>query len=391
MRDQFTEIADDGQLLARVTGHNGDEAFAALVLRHRDFVHRVCRRVLGNAEDAEDATQQVFIVLAERAGMLSGRTSIAGWLYRTAWQVSLRTRRGALTRQNHERSAARREGYIPPLVAQEADSLARLHEVVGQLPEAYQEAVVLHYFGGYTVAEAAARLKCPPGTVASRISRGLQLIRAKLGDRGLVITAAALKALLLAEAFHARAAMAGGVPLARAAALRFAPRWRVPGRVFRTGAIGGSTLLGISIFGTRLSGGSVIGAAGVPALKPLLPWFLPRFSLNIFAGLPTGVKAAAGVAIASLLGTTCFATVIAIAAANSTTVTAQKSQSDSDQSQAPTKKVSRPVDPSADKAASYVSAGPTTGVPEPSSLTVLLIGGVASLSRRRITRHPARM
>jgi RNA polymerase sigma factor (sigma-70 family) len=402
MADEINEVTDDQTLLARLTGHDrgdshwsdsrgGDEAFASLVLRHRDFVHRVCRRVLGNAEAAEDATQQVFIILARRARTLAGRTSIAGWLYRTAWQVSLRTRRGVLTRLNHERAAARQEGYYPPAFVPEADSVEMLHDVVGHLPDAYREVIVLHYFGGCTVAEAAARLKIPAGTVASRISRGLRLIRTKLGDRGLIITAVALKAVLLAEGFHAKAAMAGGAPLAQAA-VRAALRWRVPARGFRTGVAGGSAVLGMSLFGVRLSAGSSVSEPVAAALKSAFQLLGSKFNPNVFGSLPTGVKAAAGLAIASLLGTTCYATVVVagkmIAGETPTSATARKSP---EVVQIPVKEAKvQSGDSPGDGAVSFALHGASTGVPEPAGATVLATTAAASVSRRKRPRRHSR-
>jgi RNA polymerase sigma factor (sigma-70 family) len=225
MQTDTGSFRDDGQLIRDALSNGSDRAFEQLMARHRDFVYGVCRRITCGGAEADDAVQQVFLTLSQKLPELAARASIAGWLYHTAWQVSARTRRAAVTRRTHEQLAAKKEAVTRSARALEPDTAEQLLGVVNQLPDEYQEAIVLHYFNGYTVAETASRMRCPTGTVASRISRGLKLIRERMTDRGLVLTAVGIKLALLAERNLAKAAGPGGAPPATPVRPGLRPRW----------------------------------------------------------------------------------------------------------------------------------------------------------------------
>src|SRR3954470_5966494 len=95
----------DGQLLARLVAGRARAASAQVARRHGPMVSRICARLCRTGPDAEDAAQAVFLILACKAAELHGRTSLAGWLHRTAAHTALRQRRGMLTRRRHERLA----------------------------------------------------------------------------------------------------------------------------------------------------------------------------------------------------------------------------------------------------------------------------------------------
>ena len=153
------------------------------------MVLRVCRQVLAGSQEADDASQQVFVALSMKAAALCDRESIASWLYRVAWNISDKTRRARYIRKTHELSAAAEGLRDDPVDRPEPDTLHILQEALADIPEIYHEAIVLHYFCGYTVAESAARLRCPAGTFAARVSRGLNRLRSRLSDRGLILSA----------------------------------------------------------------------------------------------------------------------------------------------------------------------------------------------------------
>src|SRR4051812_47678847 len=100
----MNEMQTDGQLLQRYASTGDQGAFSEVVRRHQQLVFRVCRRVTGSNADAEDALQQVFVLLSEKAAALAFRISVAGWLYRTAWQMSFRYVRATKLRHRHEQS-----------------------------------------------------------------------------------------------------------------------------------------------------------------------------------------------------------------------------------------------------------------------------------------------
>ncbi|WP_422931971.1 sigma-70 family RNA polymerase sigma factor [Singulisphaera sp. PoT] len=196
----------DTQLLDRFLSGRDDAseaAFEELVSRHGPMVLRVCRNVLGDPHDAEDAFQAVFLVLASRAGSIRRRGSIANWLFGVAHRVALRARRGAARRRRLGREIAGRtpEGspQEPDEEAPEAQAL-HLHEEIDGLPERLRDPVVLCYFQGLTYAAAADRLGVTEVAVRGRLARARERLRQSLTRRGVTIPAGLLVAGAAGEA-----------------------------------------------------------------------------------------------------------------------------------------------------------------------------------------------
>jgi RNA polymerase sigma factor (sigma-70 family) len=215
----------DGALLERFAGRTGEAAelaFAALVERHGPMVLRVCRRVLADPHDAEDAFQAVFLVLARRAGAVRKRESLASWLHGVALRVAGTARAGKARRAGHERRAAARAETAVLSEGPADDIGAVLHEEIARMPDRYRAPVVLCYLEGRTYDEASRVLGCPVGTVKSRLATARATLRARLTRRGLAPAAGAITGLLAADG--ATAAIPGRVAesLARLA-IRGAP------------------------------------------------------------------------------------------------------------------------------------------------------------------------
>ena len=180
----------DEHLLDRFArgGPAGEDAFEALVARHGPMVLRVCRATLGRSDDAQDAFQATFLVLARRAHAIRQRASIGGWLFGVATRVSARARVDAARRRSLERRAAALAETLQP--APEFDDLTpAIRQEVARLPAKYREAVVLCYLQGLTCTAAADRIGCPVGTVKIRLSRARDLLRTRLTRRGLALPA----------------------------------------------------------------------------------------------------------------------------------------------------------------------------------------------------------
>ena len=177
----------DGQLLERFTERGGETAelaFAALVDRHGPMVLRVCRSVLRDPHEAEDAFQATFLVLMRRSGSLWVRDSLGPWLHQVAYRVASCAHSAAIRRRRHERRAAELVG--PRLREEDRDDLGDvLHDEVNRLPWGCRVAVVLCYFEGLSPEQAAQQLGCPVGTVQSRLARGRERLRSRLTRRGL--------------------------------------------------------------------------------------------------------------------------------------------------------------------------------------------------------------
>jgi polysaccharide export outer membrane protein len=177
----------DGELLGLFTDHRGEPAelaFAALVERHGSMVLRVCRSVLHNDHDVQDAFQATFLILVRRAGAVRKRESVGSWLHGVALRVSACARTAEARRHRHEQRAAAR---VPVRSIDEPDAheiAAVLHQELGRLPERYRTVVVLCYLEGLTCEAAAQRLGWPVGTVKSRLARGRDRLLRRLIRRG---------------------------------------------------------------------------------------------------------------------------------------------------------------------------------------------------------------
>jgi RNA polymerase sigma factor (sigma-70 family) len=182
----------DGQLLERFVAGHGEAAeagFAALVERHGPMVLRVCRQILDDPHDAQDAFQATFLVLVRRAVSVRKSDSLACWLYGVARRVASRARADAARRRTFEQRVASTTGAGTVAEGECADPWAELHEEIARLPERYRVSVVLCYLEGLTAEAAARRLGCPRGTVLSRLSRARERLRERLTRRGLAVPA----------------------------------------------------------------------------------------------------------------------------------------------------------------------------------------------------------
>jgi RNA polymerase sigma factor (sigma-70 family) len=193
----------DGQLLeffASRDGETAEQAFAVLVERHGPMVHRVCRRLMGSAHDADDAFQATFLILARRAEAIRRRDSVGSWLFGVALKVASSDRAARNRRRERELQFGQRwQGERGGTATEEFDrsELAFVVlEEVGRLPERYRAAVVLCDLEGLGHEEAAKQLGCPVGTVKSRQARGRERLRGRLSHRGLA-PSETLSALLL--------------------------------------------------------------------------------------------------------------------------------------------------------------------------------------------------
>jgi RNA polymerase sigma factor (sigma-70 family) len=177
--------ASDTQLLRRFAAGRDEQAFAALVERHGPLVLSVCRRVLGTVQDAEDAFQATFLVLARKAGRLRDPGLLGNWLYGVASRIARKARAARAKRRLREKQPPLPTPY-PAATAGEADDVKRvLAEELGHLPAAHRAAVGLCYLEGKTNSEAARLLRWPVGTVKGRLARARALLRDRLTRRGL--------------------------------------------------------------------------------------------------------------------------------------------------------------------------------------------------------------
>jgi RNA polymerase sigma factor (sigma-70 family) len=186
----------DGQLLDDYLSRRDEAALAALVRRHGPMVWGVCRRVLRNEADAEDAFQATFLVLVRKATSIASRELLANWLYGVAHQTALKARSTAAKRGARERQVT--DMPEPAVTDPElgGDLQPLLDQELSRLPDIYRVAIVLCELEGKTRTEAARQLGVPEGTLAARVARGRAMLARRLARHGLTVSAGSLAALL---------------------------------------------------------------------------------------------------------------------------------------------------------------------------------------------------
>jgi RNA polymerase sigma factor (sigma-70 family) len=187
----------DGQLLEYYLTRGEDAAFEALVRRHGPMVLGVCRRVLRNEHDAEDAFQASFLVLLRKASSVLPRDRVGNWLYGVAYRTSLKAKALRAKRRAKERRVTRPET--------DSTWLELLDYELNRLPDKYREPVVLCCLQGKTRREAARLLGWPEGTVATRLATARRILAKRLGS-SMAIPVASIPPLLVASTVRSAAA-----------------------------------------------------------------------------------------------------------------------------------------------------------------------------------------
>jgi RNA polymerase sigma factor (sigma-70 family) len=182
--DQRGRQLSDHELLRRFAGHGDEAAFHALLVRHGTMVLEVCRGVLGNEADAEDAFQATFLILARKATSVRKTASVGSWLHGVAYRTALKARAQLATRRKNEaRAPARQVSEPDDLTWREVRQV--LHEELTGLAERYRVPLVACYLEGKTQDEAAAQLGLAKTTLKERLERARSMLRARLVRRGL--------------------------------------------------------------------------------------------------------------------------------------------------------------------------------------------------------------
>jgi RNA polymerase sigma factor (sigma-70 family) len=211
--------ATDAQLLERFIATRDEAAFDLLVRRHGPMVQGVCRRILRDAHDAEDAFQATFLILAQKTASAARCRSAGGWLYTVAYRVALRARARKAARAGRERPL----DEPPPAESLDPASDAAWREVrrviddeVMRLPDKYRVPFILHQMEGLSSPEVARELGCAVGTVESWLTRARARLRTALARRRLAPTLGLLAALAPPEGWFPQASAAARAALAAA-------------------------------------------------------------------------------------------------------------------------------------------------------------------------------
>jgi RNA polymerase sigma factor (sigma-70 family) len=201
----------DGMLLKRFVDAGDVTAFEELVQRHAPMVLGVCRRILDDYHDAEDAFQATFLIMVRRAAAIRKPDALGAWLYAVARQTAIRSRKARRRRDRLQVRTGSGMNHAP--ADRDSDEIVWrdlrpvLDEELGRMPEKYRAPLVLCYLQDRSNAEAAEQLGWPVGTVKGRLARARLLLQHRLTRRGIALSVA-----LIATSALARAALAVDVP-----------------------------------------------------------------------------------------------------------------------------------------------------------------------------------
>ena len=196
--------ADDTQSLHEFAERQSDAAFAALVSRHVNLVYSVALRQMGNPHAAEEITQTVFIILARKAGSLSAKTVLSGWLYQTARLTVANYRRNEFRRVRREQEAHMQSVLNEPEPDVWAQIAPMLDDALGELGEKDRHAIVLRFFENKSLGEVGGVLGTSEEAARMRVNRALEKLRKFFTRRGVTLSAGDRSERLAASGVGAR-------------------------------------------------------------------------------------------------------------------------------------------------------------------------------------------
>jgi RNA polymerase sigma factor (sigma-70 family) len=279
LRTGDTAEISDGQLLECFVARREERGFELLLQRHGPMVLSVCKRVLGSHQDAEDAFQATFLVLARKAGSIRPREMVGNWLYGVACKTALRARSLLAKRQAREKQM----NPLPEPEAPAPDSWPEVQQVLDEelsrLSDKYRAPIILCDLEDKSQKEAAQRLGLPEGTLSSRLSRGRAMLAKRLARRGVTLSAGALAAMLSPKGVSA------GVPAALASATLKA------GRAF---AAGQSVAGLVSSAVVSLTEGVLKAMLLTKLTQVSAAFLLGCFSIGVWAQIPSATGQSEG-------------------------------------------------------------------------------------------------
>lgn len=276
----------DAELVRRFAAAGDEAAFRALVARYGPLVWGVCRRLVRDRHDAEDAFQATLLVFARKASGLRADAPVGGWLHAVAWRVAARVRSARRAEPIAVEAPDARLDPLAELTVREAE--AALHDELARLPDKYRAPLVLCGLDGLSRDEAAARLGWSTNRVKHGLEQGRERLRARLARRGIALGVPLLTGLL--------ASPAGAVPPALAEAAVHLAIGEVPSAAIHSLANGVTRTMLVAkwkwavlcVTAVALAGGGALAAIPRPApeVKPLAgPAPLPE-PLSIRAAPP---------------------------------------------------------------------------------------------------------
>jgi RNA polymerase sigma factor (sigma-70 family) len=194
---------DTNDLLAQYARNQSEAAFSELVSRHVNLVYSVALRRSGNVHQAEEITHTVFLILAKKAGSLSSKIILSGWLYRTAQLTASNYLRMENRRQRREQEAQ----LLSLDNESESDVWAQvapmLETAMEHLGDSERNAVILRFFESKSLKEVGRALGTKEAAAQKRIDRALKKLRSFFTRRGVTLTATTLAVVLSSQSVQA--------------------------------------------------------------------------------------------------------------------------------------------------------------------------------------------
>jgi RNA polymerase sigma factor (sigma-70 family) len=195
---------DDIDLLRQYTENNSEEAFGAIVARHINKVYSVALRHTGNAHQAEEITQAVFVILAKKAAGLRQGVILSGWLYETARLTSITFLRSEIRRARREQEAYMQNILNEPALDETWKQIAPLLDAaMANLNKTDRHAVVLRFFDGKSIKEVGAALGTTEDTAKKRLSRAVEKLHRFFARRGVNSTTAIIAGVISSNSVQA--------------------------------------------------------------------------------------------------------------------------------------------------------------------------------------------
>ena len=194
----------DQQLLGDYAGRQSEAAFAVIVARYVDLVYSAALRLVGDTHAAKDVTQGVFVALAQHAGQLTHRPTLAGWLHETARNLAVKSIRSEVRRRGREQEAALMNELLSPHPDANWEHVApHLDAALGELEATDRDAVLLRYFKNQDLRTVGATLGISDDAAQKRVSRAVERLRDIFAKRGVSVGAGGLAVVLSANAVQA--------------------------------------------------------------------------------------------------------------------------------------------------------------------------------------------
>jgi RNA polymerase sigma factor (sigma-70 family) len=191
----------DAMLLEHWVRDRNADAFKLLATRYAAMVYHTCRRILGNPTEAEDVTQECFVILASTTKPVGGY--LAPWLHRVAYNRSLARLRAEDRRREREARYASEQPTARDMAWVEIRGY--VDEAIAELPDKLRVPVVAYFLDGQTHEGIAHALGIPRSTIAHRVDKGVEQLRRNLQGKGVAVAGTVLAGAIKANTAGAAA------------------------------------------------------------------------------------------------------------------------------------------------------------------------------------------